>query len=162
MHQLTLLGCILAQPGDHKVDFPVSYASKQWNNAKKNYTTIEREGLAMVYVVKKFWHYLLANKFTFFVDHQALLYLVNKPCATGRIVRWFVILLEFDFEVAVKKGTTYQWANHLSRTTLGEPPKGVHDDLPDTTLFQLEWVPRWSANFCEFLTIISSSVSLSG
>ena len=49
----------------------------------------------MVYAVKKFRHYLLANKFIFFVDHQALLYLVNKPCATGRIVRWFIILLEF-------------------------------------------------------------------
>ncbi len=76
--------------------------------AENNYTTTEREGLTMVYAVKKFRHYLLANKFIFFVDHQALLYLVNKPCATGRIVRWFVILLEFDFEVAVKKGTMHQ------------------------------------------------------
>ena len=57
----------------------------------------------MVFFGKKFLHYLLANKFVFFEDHQALLYLVNKPCSTGRIVRWFLIFLEFDFIVVVKK-----------------------------------------------------------
>ena len=62
---------------------------------------MEREGVAMVYTIKKFRHYLLANHFIFFSDHHALIYLVNKPCATGRIVRWFVILLEFDFSVAI-------------------------------------------------------------
>ena len=80
------IGCILAQPGEHKMDFPISYASRQLNTEEKNYTTIEREGLTMVYAVKKFCHYLLANKFIFFTDHQALLYLVNKPCSTSRIV----------------------------------------------------------------------------
>ena len=57
----------------------------------------------MIYAMKKFKYYLLANKFIFFVDHQALLYLVNKPSATSQIVRWFVILLEFDFEWLSKK-----------------------------------------------------------
>ena len=92
----------------------------------------------MIYVVKKFRYYLLANKFIFFVDHQALLYLVNKPCATNRIVRWFVILLEFDFEVALKKGTTHQRADHLSRITSREAARGVNDDLPDAILFNIE------------------------
>ena len=80
------IGCILTQPGEKNMDFPISYASRQLNSAEKNYTTTEREGLSMIYAVKKFRHYLLANKFVFFVDHQALMYLVNKPCATGRIV----------------------------------------------------------------------------
>ena len=91
------IGCILSQPGEFNKDFPIAYASRQLIAAEKNYTTMEREGLTMIYAVKKFRYYLLANKFIFFVDHQALLYLVNKPCAIGRIVRWFVILLEFDF-----------------------------------------------------------------
>ena len=88
------------------MDFPICYASKQLNNAKKNYTTTKRERLGMVYVVKKFWHYLLANKFLFSVDHQALQYLVNKLCLTRRITRWMLILVEFDFMVVVRKGTT--------------------------------------------------------
>ena len=113
-------GCILFQPGKFNKDFLIAYASRQLIAAEKNYTTMEREGLTMTYAVKKLRYYLLANKFIFFVDHQALLYLVNKPCATGQIVRWFVILLEFDFEVAVKKGTMHQRADHLSRITLRE------------------------------------------
>ena len=108
------IGAILAQPGKKNMDFPILYASRQLNSAERNYTTTKREGLGMIYAVKKFHHYLLANKFVFFVDHQALLYLVNKPCSTGRIVRWFIILLEFDFTVVVKKGTMHQRANHLS------------------------------------------------
>ena len=108
----------------------------------------------MVYAVKKFFHYLLANKFVFFVDHQALLYLVNKPCSIKRIVRWFVILLEFDFMVAIKKGLTHRRVDHMSRITNGEAPAGVDDDLPDATLFQIEYVPRWSKRITKFLSTI--------
>ena len=65
------IGCILAQPHEQNMDFPISYANRQLNSAEKNYTTTEREGLAMVYAIKKFRHYLLANHFIFFVDHHA-------------------------------------------------------------------------------------------
>ena len=106
----------------------------------------------MVYAVKNFRHYLLANQFIFFVDQQALLYLVNKPCAIGRIVRWFVILLEFDFTVVVKKGSTHLSVDHLSRITYGEAPTGVDDDIPDATLFQIETAPRWVKHIVSFLS----------
>ena len=106
----------------------------------------------MVYAVKKFWHYLLANKFTFFVDHQALLYLVNKPCSTGRLVRWFLILLEFDFTVMVKKSITHQREDHLSRLTHGKAPKGVDDDLPDAYFFNIEMVSKWSTKWIPLLS----------
>ena len=89
------------------MDFPVSYTNRQLNEDEKNYTTTEREVLGMVYVVKKFRHYLLANKFVFFIDHQVLLYLMNKPYNICRIVRWFLILLESDFRIVVKKGITH-------------------------------------------------------
>ncbi|MCO5555292.1 hypothetical protein L7F22_008837 [Adiantum nelumboides] len=147
------IGCILAQPGEKNMDFSISYFSRQLNNAEKNYTTTEREGLGMIYAVKKFRRYLLSNKFVFFVDHQALLYLVNKPCSTGRIVRWFIILLEFDFMVVVKKGTTHQRADHLSRLMHGEAPTGIDDELPDVYLFNIDMVPRWSEEVIPLLTI---------
>ena len=134
------------------MDFPISYASRQLISAKRNYTTTEREGLAMVYAVKKFRHYL-ANKFVFYTDHQALLYLVNKPCQTGRIVRWFLILLEFDFTIVVKKGTTHQRADHLSRLIKGEPATRVADDLPNAYLFNIDMVPSWSKDIVPILTL---------
>ena len=62
------IGCILAQPRENNMDFPISYASYQLKLAEKNYTTTKMKGLTMVYVVKKFQHYLLANKFVFVVD----------------------------------------------------------------------------------------------
>ena len=67
-------------------------------------------------------------------------------------MRWFVILLEFDFTVAVKKGSTHQRADHLSRITSGEAPTGVDDDIPDATLFQIETAPRWAKHIVSFLS----------
>ena len=146
------IGCVLAQPGDHKLDYPISFASRQLCDAEINYTTTEREGLAMVYAVKKFCHYLLANQFVFYVDHQALLYLVNKPCATGRITRWMLILLEFDFTVVVRPGKKHLMADHMSRIPNGEPPIGIDDDLADATLFLVDSIPQWSEHIIDVLT----------
>jgi hypothetical protein len=69
---------------------------------EKNYSTTRKEALVMIYVTKKFHHYLLGNSFTFFVDHQALIYLVNKPTVTGGITRWLLLLQEFNFKVIYK------------------------------------------------------------
>jgi hypothetical protein len=60
--------------------------------AEKNYLTIEKEVLVMIYAIKKNCHCLLENKFTFFVDHQVLIYLVNKPIEIGQIARWLLLL----------------------------------------------------------------------
>lgn len=54
-------------------DFPIHYASRPLNNAEKNCSTTEREALAMTYLVGKIRHYLLANHFVFYVDHQAFI-----------------------------------------------------------------------------------------
>jgi hypothetical protein len=67
------------------VDLPIYYASKLLNHVERNYTTTKRETLVMIYAMKKFNHYLLANHFIFFVDHQALVYRVNRPLILGRI-----------------------------------------------------------------------------
>ena len=64
---------------------PVYYASRRLSAAEKNYSTTEREALGMIYSINKFRHYLLGQKFTFHVDHSALLYLVNKQALTGHL-----------------------------------------------------------------------------
>jgi hypothetical protein len=74
---------MLGQNLNNTIDRPIYYASRLMNSAKWNYTTTEKETLAMIYAMKKFKHYLSRNSFIFFVDHWALLYLVNKPAITG-------------------------------------------------------------------------------
>jgi len=96
------VGTMLAQNPTGKIDQPVVYASCLLSKAKKNYTTTKREALAMVYAINKFQHYLLGNKFVFYVDHMALIYLVNKTQVSGRITRWLLHFLEFDFTVVYK------------------------------------------------------------
>lgn len=75
----TAVEAVLAQPGAEGIDLPVYYASRLLNAAERNYTTTEREALVNIFAVKKFRHYLLGNRLVFFVDHTALVNLVNKP-----------------------------------------------------------------------------------
>jgi hypothetical protein len=56
----------------------------------------------MVYVLHNFKHYLRGNKFVFYVDHMALLYLAKKPQILSRIMRWLLLFLEYDFLVVYK------------------------------------------------------------
>ena len=79
------LGAMLAQPGARDIDHPLAFASSKLSTVEINYTTTEREGLAMVYALQKFHHYLLGGHFKMFTDHSVLKYLVNKPVLGGRI-----------------------------------------------------------------------------
>ena len=83
------LGIILAQPREGGIDHPIAFASRKLSLAERNYTTTEREGLAMVYALQKFKHYLLGSHFKMFIDHLALKYLVNKTVLGGRYVDGF-------------------------------------------------------------------------
>ncbi len=56
----------------------------------------------MVYVMHKFKHYLLSNRFVFYVDHMALIYLINKLQVFGRLIRWLLLFLEYDFKILYK------------------------------------------------------------
>ncbi len=75
------------------------YSFRLLNSIEINYTTTEKQALVMVYALYKFKHYLLGNKFVIYVDHMALLYLVNKPQVFGRLVRWVLLFLEYDFKI---------------------------------------------------------------
>jgi hypothetical protein len=65
------------------LDHPIAFASIKLSESEQNYNTTEREGLAMVYALQKFRHYLLGKHFKMFTDHSSLKYLVNKPVLGG-------------------------------------------------------------------------------
>ena len=94
----------------------------------------------MVYNINKFRHYLLGKKFTFHVDHSALLYVVSKQELTGKIARWTLLLHEFEFDILHCPGVQHAIADYLSRLDSGEKGAGVKDDFPDAQLFRVETV----------------------
>ncbi|GJR17770.1 reverse transcriptase domain-containing protein [Tanacetum coccineum] len=87
--------------------------------AQTNYTTTEKETLAIVYAIEKFQAYLIMNKSIVHTDHSALKYLFAKKDAKARLLRWVLLLQEFDFKVIDTKG-----AENLAAATsvhIGKP-----------------------------------------
>jgi len=69
----------------------------------------------MVYVLHKFKHYLLGKQFVFYVDHMALVYLVNKPQVFGIIAKRLLLFLEYDFKIVYKLSRSHLMANALNK-----------------------------------------------
>ncbi|GJU11864.1 reverse transcriptase domain-containing protein [Tanacetum coccineum] len=117
---------------------PIHYASKTMTEAESNYTTTEKEMLAVVYAFEKFRSYLIMNKSIVYTDHSALKYLFAKKDAKARLLRWVLLLQEFDFKVIDTKGAENYAADHLSR--LENPyenvldPKEINENFPLETL----------------------------
>jgi hypothetical protein len=118
-----------------------------------NYTTTERDDLAMVYALQKFRHYLLGGHFKMFIDHFALKYLVNKLVLGGIICRWFLLFQEYDFEIVVKPGRMNKGPEHLSRLEDGEEPTCLDDTLPDAQLLAIRKVDDHFSEIVQFLSI---------
>ncbi|GKD40745.1 reverse transcriptase domain-containing protein, partial [Tanacetum coccineum] len=115
---------------------PIHYASKTMTEAETNYTTTEKEMLAVVYAFEKFRSYLIMNKSVVYTDHSALKYLFNKKDAKARLLRWVLLLQEFDFKVIDTKGAKNYAADHLSR--LENPYENISDPKEITETFPLE------------------------
>nr|GEU77696.1 reverse transcriptase domain-containing protein [Tanacetum cinerariifolium] len=79
----------------------IHYASKTITDAQAHYTTMEKELQAVVYAWEKFWPYLVLSKSIVYTDHSALKYMFNKQDAKPRLLRWVLLLQEFDITEAV-------------------------------------------------------------
>ena len=135
-------GAVLAQLGEGDFDHPLAFSSRKLSTTEDNYTTIEREGLAMVYTLQKFLHDLLGGHFKIFTDHSTLKYLVNKPALGGRICKWLLFFQEYDFEIIAKPGRMNKGPDHLSRLEHGEEPTSLEDTLVCWPLGRLKITSR--------------------
>ena len=122
------------------------------NEAQRNYTTIEKELLAVVYDLDKFNAYLVGTNIITFIDHSALKYLLTKQDAKARLTRWVLLLQEFNLQIKEKKGVANVMADHLSRLTIAHnthsPP--INDEFLKESLLVVESAPR-NANIANFL-----------
>nr|GEW81517.1 reverse transcriptase domain-containing protein [Tanacetum cinerariifolium] len=149
------IGAILGQR--HEKHFrPIHYASKTMTDAESNYTTTEKEMLAVVYAFKKFRSYLIMNKSIVYTDHSALKYLFAKKDAKARLLRWVLLLQEFDFKVLHTKGAENLAANHLSQNPYENmlDLKEINETFPLETLsmvtFRGDSSTPWFADFANY------------
>ncbi|KAL5549377.1 hypothetical protein UlMin_004608 [Ulmus minor] len=147
------IGAVLGQ-WKGKIFHVIYYASKVLNDAQLNYATTEKELLAVVYAFDKFWSYLIGSKVIVYTDHSALRYLFAKKDAKPRLLRWILLLQEFDLEIKDKKGTENVIADHLSRMNHVQSNKGIDGDIneifPDEQLLAVGEAP-WYADIVNYL-----------
>ncbi|CAH9125887.1 unnamed protein product [Cuscuta epithymum] len=112
--------------------------------------------LAVVFALEKFRSYLLGTKVIVYTDHAALRFLMTKKEAKPRLIRWVLLLSEFDIEIKDKKGAENLVADHLSRLVPNKEIERLHTNLikgefPDETLFSIKVIQPWYANIVNFL-----------
>ena len=110
----TGIGFALAQIQSGK-EVVIAYNVRGLNQAERNYTTTEREALALVECIKKFQPYLHDRKFVVFTDHSSLRWLMNVKYANGRLARWALLLQQYNFEIIHRPGCQNGNADALSR-----------------------------------------------
>jgi hypothetical protein len=147
------IGAMLGKRKDKKPHV-IYYASRTLNSTQMNYTTTEKELLAIVFALDKFRSYLIGLPIVCFTDHAALKYLFTKKDAKARLIRWILLLQEFNLIIKDKKGVENVVADHLSRLIFEDNMEHlpINDEFPDEHLFYLSNLP-WYAYIVNYLAV---------
>ncbi|CAL9012051.1 unnamed protein product, partial [Prunus brigantina] len=133
----------------NKLPHVIYYASRTLNDAQLNYSTTEKELLAVIFALEKFRSYLVGSKVIVYSDHAALRYLLTKKDAKPRLLRWVLLLQEFDLEIRDKKGCENVVADHLSRLIDGNHENKdvlpLNESFPDEQLLAIHDQEPWTA-----------------
>ena len=120
------VGAVLSHLMNDGTEHPISFVSRTLSQAERNYAHIEKEGLAIIFGVRRFHSYLFGRHFTIRSDHQPLRYLFGEnkavpTLASARIQRWALILSSYSYTVSYKPGSQIPQADALSRLPLDVP-----------------------------------------
>ena len=110
----------------------------------------------MVYALEKFRPYILGSKIIIYTNHAALKYLLSKKEAKPRLIRWVLLLQEFDLEIKNKKGSENLVADYLSRLDVSRGEE-IGDTFPDEHLLAISSHAPWYAHIVNFIVIGSIS-----
>ena len=133
------VSAVFAQIQDGE-ELVVAYYSQQLSEQEQNYSTTEREALAVVAAVKKFYPYLYGREFQLVTDHNPLVTLTNLKDVTGRLARWIMYLQQFNYSFIHRSGKSHANADSLSRSTPPQLIVSLVNTLPqvDVQAYQLE------------------------
>ncbi|GJV22267.1 reverse transcriptase domain-containing protein [Tanacetum coccineum] len=139
---------------DGKNFHPIYFASKTLNPAQQKCTVTKKELMIVVFAFDKFRSYLILSKTIVHTDHSALRHLFKKQDAKPCLIRWILLLQEFDIEIKDRKGTENVAADHLSRIENDESSNDseVVDNFPGETLMEINIKDEpWLADFANYL-----------
>ncbi|GJV38454.1 reverse transcriptase domain-containing protein [Tanacetum coccineum] len=153
------VGAVLGKK-DGKNFHPIYFACKTLNAAQQKYTTTEKELMIVVFAFDKFRSYLVLSKIIVHTDHSVLRNLFKKQDAKPRLIRWILLLQEFDIKIKDKKGTQNVAADHLSRIEKDKTSDDseIDDIFPRETLMEISTKDDpWFADFVNYLTLIGTT-----
>jgi hypothetical protein len=106
----------------------------------------------VVFAIEKFRSYLVGAKVIVYIDHAALKYPLMKKDAKQHLMRWILLLQEFDLEIRDKKGVQNSVADHLSHLQFEESAKlPIIDYMRDDTLLKVSTTNPWYANIINYI-----------
>src|SRR3954463_5975699 len=125
------VGAVLGQRVDKKLNV-IHYASKTLDSAQRNYATTKKEFLAVVFACDKFRQYIVDSKVIIHTDHAAIKYLMTKKDAKPRLIRWVLLLQEFDLHIVDRTCAENPVADNLSHLeNISFDPFPVNDSFPN-------------------------------
>jgi RNase H-like domain found in reverse transcriptase len=128
------IGCTLFQDQPDGSKHPIGYWSRGLTGAEKSYSTTEQECFAIVWAVLHLRPYLEGKRFVIRTDHDSIQWVLNLADAQGRLDRWRLRLLEFDFEVQYSPGKAHHGKDTMSRLPSTDPeimslPKAIDTEI---------------------------------
>ncbi|GFW67614.1 hypothetical protein TNCV_3392851 [Trichonephila clavipes] len=150
------IGAVLVQI-QNNVEKCIAYASRTLTKAEKNYSTTERECLAIVWATNKFRPYIFGKHFTVVTDHHSLCWLMNLKDPSGRLARWALRLQEHDFDVKYKTGKKHSDADALSRNPVEEETETSDKFLAVTTSMNLAMEQKKDQDLAKLKLLSNSS-----
>lgn len=143
------LGAVLFQREGDK-EHVIAYRSRALSSNEKNYTTTEKECLAVIWAIQRNIEYLEGIPFTVITDHLALKWIFKLPNPTGRLGRWVLELRNHDFVIEYRKGKQNVVPDTLSRHPL---PINEHDEeicaTTSSKIISCEWLDNMLKSVAE-------------